>query len=81
MQSGFDELRKKASRLGWREFIKPGQQVAIRVTCKKSRLYHSDAVGREIAKAISTAVQGDVVPVKPDPDAEYPAAAHHRASE
>ncbi len=69
---GFDELHKKATRLGWREFIKPGQQVAIRATCKKSRLYHSDAVAREVAKAISTAVKGDVSLVKPDPDAEFP---------
>lgn len=70
---GFDELRRKAAKLGWREFIRPGQQVAIRVTCRKSRLYHSDAVGREVAEAISLGLKGDVLPVKPDPNADQPA--------
>lgn len=69
---GFDELRKKATRLGWREFIRPGQKVDIRVTCRKSRLYHSDAVAREMARAISIALKGDIQLVKPEPDAEFP---------
>jgi putative N6-adenine-specific DNA methylase len=70
---GFDELRRKAVRLSWREFIRPGQQVAIRVTCHKSRLYHSAAVGREMANAISASLKGEVIPAKTDPDAETPA--------
>jgi putative N6-adenine-specific DNA methylase len=42
--AAFPELRKKTSRLPWEEFISPGQPIAIRATCHKSRLYHSDAV-------------------------------------
>ena len=50
--TAFSELRKKAGRLEWERFLTPGQPVAIRVTCKKSRLYHSDAVAERIAGAI-----------------------------
>ena len=46
------ELRKKASRLAWENFLQPGQAVALRVTCHKSRLYHSDAVAERVAGAI-----------------------------
>jgi putative N6-adenine-specific DNA methylase len=48
----FVELREKASRLPWERFITPGQPVAIRVTCHKSKLYHSDGVAERIAGAI-----------------------------
>ncbi|MEW5868859.1 MAG: class I SAM-dependent RNA methyltransferase [Chloroflexota bacterium] len=50
--AAFSELRKKASRLVWERYLRPGQPVAIRVTCHKSRLYHSDAVAERIAGAI-----------------------------
>jgi putative N6-adenine-specific DNA methylase len=48
----FSELRKKASRLAWEKYIKPGQPVSFHVTCRKSRLYHSDAVAERIQGAI-----------------------------
>ncbi|MEI7847903.1 MAG: class I SAM-dependent RNA methyltransferase [Chloroflexota bacterium] len=48
----FGELRDKASRLPWEKFLIPGQPVAIRVTCHKSKLIHSDAVAERIAGAI-----------------------------
>jgi putative N6-adenine-specific DNA methylase len=69
---GFEEFRKKAARLPWQEFMRPGQQVQIRVTCHKSRLYHSSAVGRELVAAISSAVRGDVIPAKPQEDEPTP---------
>jgi putative N6-adenine-specific DNA methylase len=50
--ASFSELRKKASRLPWERYLTPGQPVALRVTCHKSRLYHSDAVAERIAGAI-----------------------------
>jgi putative N6-adenine-specific DNA methylase len=50
--AAFSELRKKAGRLEWERFLRPGQPVAIRVTCRKSRLYHSDAVAERVAGAI-----------------------------
>jgi putative N6-adenine-specific DNA methylase len=48
----FSELRKKASRLPWQEYLKPGQDVDIKVTCHKSKLYHSDAVAERVKGAI-----------------------------
>ena len=50
---GFAELRKRASRLAWERCLAPGQPVALRVTCHKSRLYHSDAVAERVAGAIA----------------------------
>ncbi len=48
----FAELRKKASKLEWAKYLVPGQKVSIHVTCRKSRLYHSDAVAERILGAI-----------------------------
>jgi len=50
--AAFSELRKKASRLEWERYLTPGQPVALKVTCRKSRLYHSDAVAERVAGAI-----------------------------
>jgi len=49
---GFGELRKRAGILAWERFLRAGQPVALRVTCHKSRLYHSDAVAERVAGAI-----------------------------
>ncbi len=48
----FAELRKKAARLDWDIFLKPGDAVEVKVTCHKSKLYHSDAVAERVAGAI-----------------------------
>jgi putative N6-adenine-specific DNA methylase len=61
--AAFSELRKKAARLPWDRFLTPGQPVSIRVTCHKSKLYHSDAVAERIAGAIS-----DCLKVMPEMD-------------
>jgi putative N6-adenine-specific DNA methylase len=50
--AAFSELRKKAGRLDWEQYVKPGQDVEIKVTCHKSKLYHSDAVAERIRGAI-----------------------------
>jgi putative N6-adenine-specific DNA methylase len=50
---GFAELRKRAGRLPWERYLAPGQPVSLRVTCHKSRLYHSDAVAARVAGAIA----------------------------
>jgi putative N6-adenine-specific DNA methylase len=59
----FPELRKKAERLPWESVLKPGQPVAIRVTCHKSKLYHSDGVAERVAGAIADHL-GKVSPVQ-----------------
>lgn len=52
----FASLEKHSSRVPWTTMIAPGASVRFRVTCRKSRLYHSDAVAERIARAIVGAV-------------------------
>ncbi len=51
--AAFSELRKKASRLPWEQFIAPGANLHLKVTCRKSRLYHSDAVAERVVGAVN----------------------------
>jgi putative N6-adenine-specific DNA methylase len=50
---GFADLEKGAAKLRWQDVLLPGQPIAVRVTCRKSRLYHSDAVAERVAKQIN----------------------------
>jgi putative N6-adenine-specific DNA methylase len=63
--AAFSELRKKASRLEWERFLKPGQPVAVHATCHKSKLYHSDAVAERVAGAIGDRLGKPSPQVKP----------------
>jgi putative N6-adenine-specific DNA methylase len=65
----FSDLRDKASRLPWERFLHPGQPVVVRVTCHKSKLYHSDGVAERIAGAIFDRM-GKESPVKQAIDEE-----------
>ncbi|MCX5910925.1 MAG: class I SAM-dependent RNA methyltransferase [Deltaproteobacteria bacterium] len=49
----FPALRQKASHLPWEQFLKPGQPIALRVACHRSRLYHSGAVAEYVTKALA----------------------------
>jgi putative N6-adenine-specific DNA methylase len=51
--SAFAELRRKVGQLPWERFLAPGKPVALRVTCRASRLYHERAVAERVAAAIS----------------------------
>src|SRR5436190_5922778 len=68
--AAFSELRKKAGRLPWENFLVPGQPVALRVTCHKSKLYHSDAVAERVAGAISDRLGRESLHQKGDEEAE-----------
>jgi putative N6-adenine-specific DNA methylase len=48
----FYELDKIARRLPWERFLMPGRPTRLRATCRKSRLYHSDAVAERVARSI-----------------------------
>jgi putative N6-adenine-specific DNA methylase len=54
----FATLEKAAARVPWARVVPPGSSVRLRVTCKKSRLYHSDAVAERIARGIVGTVTG-----------------------
>lgn len=67
---GFGELRKLAAQLPWERYLLPGQDVALRVTCHKSRLYHSDAVAERVAAAVGDRMGKPPAVVKPDDEQE-----------
>jgi putative N6-adenine-specific DNA methylase len=63
----FHELERGAAKLPWETFISPSRPVSLRVTCRKSRLYHSDAVAERVAGAIMSRVTGvHVAPAESD---------------
>lgn len=49
----FHELERHARQIPWERFVRPGAPVALRVTCKKSALYHSGAVQQRLADALA----------------------------
>lgn len=59
--TAFHELERAARKLEWGRFVPPGGAVRLRVTCRKSRLYHSDAVAQRVGEAIVRAVPGATV--------------------
>lgn len=54
----FFELERHARRVEWAQVVRKGDVVRFRVTCKKSALYHSDAVAQRVGAAILRAVPG-----------------------
>lgn len=48
----FEQLREKIARMPWKYYLRPGEPVAVRATCHKSKLYHTEAVARRVADAI-----------------------------
>jgi putative N6-adenine-specific DNA methylase len=57
----FATLEKQAARVPWDRVLPRGATVALRVTCRKSRLYHSDAVAERVARGIVKLVPGATV--------------------
>ena len=54
----FGELERHARQVPWSRIVSPNTAVRFRVTCKKSKLYHSDAVAQRLADAVTRAVPG-----------------------
>jgi putative N6-adenine-specific DNA methylase len=51
--STFYELERRAKKLPWRDFLHGNGAVEVRVTCRKSKLYHSDAVAERVLSVIA----------------------------
>jgi putative N6-adenine-specific DNA methylase len=49
----FAELERHGARVGWFRFLRPGATASLRVTCRKSRLYHEGAVAERLARVLS----------------------------
>jgi putative N6-adenine-specific DNA methylase len=55
----FRDLERFARRVPWETVAQRGRPLRLRVTCRKSRLYHSDAVAERVANAVAYRVGGD----------------------
>src|SRR6185437_3319478 len=73
--TSFFELERHARRIPWPRFVAAGAVVEFRVTCRKSRLYHSDAVAQRLAGSVERAVSGAriVRPIETAGDSPSPA--------
>jgi putative N6-adenine-specific DNA methylase len=56
--TAFHELERLSRGVNWALFVTPGSAVRLRVTCKKSKLYHSDGVAQRVGDAIKRSVKG-----------------------
>jgi putative N6-adenine-specific DNA methylase len=51
--TAFRDLEREARLLPWERFVARGAPVRFRVTCRKSKLYHSDAVAERLVGALA----------------------------
>jgi putative N6-adenine-specific DNA methylase len=63
----FAELERNARKVHWERILNRGDTVALRVTCRKSRLYHSGAVAERIERDLAERM-GAVVAKAPPSD-------------
>ena len=55
--TAFHELERLSRGVNWELLVAPGSAVRLRVTCRKSRLYHSDGVAQRVGDAIKRRVK------------------------
>jgi len=70
----FATLEKQAARVPWAQVLASGTRVRLRVTCRKSRLYHSDAVAERIARGVAAVVPGVQVELRARDDEDLDSA-------
>ena len=68
----FHELERRAGKVPWEAFVSPNLSVSLRVTCRKSKLYHSDAVAERVAEAIASRVGAATLVDDAGDDADVP---------
>ena len=68
--STFYELERRAKKLPWKSFLPASGPVRLRVTCRKSRLYHSDAVAERLLSVISDSASRAIEASSGDSDDE-----------
>lgn len=70
LAAAFSELRKKAARLPWSDYLAPGSPVTVKVTTHGSALYHKKGIAERVAGAISDALgRASALQVAADEDA------------
>lgn len=78
--TAFHELERAARKVEWARMLASGAAFQLRVTAKKSRLYHSDAIAERVADAITRAVRGATRGAAPAPDEDEAEPAGERAA-
>ena len=66
----FHELELSAKRIEWDRWISPKSAVEFRVTCRKSKLYHSGAVAQRFTESVERRVAGVRAAAGSDADEE-----------
>jgi putative N6-adenine-specific DNA methylase len=59
--TAFRDLERLSLGVSWERFVVPNGTARLRVTCRKSKLYHSDGVAQRVAGAIARRVKGAAV--------------------
>ncbi|MDQ2669740.1 MAG: class I SAM-dependent RNA methyltransferase, partial [Gemmatimonadota bacterium] len=54
----FADLERRSRRLPWNSVVAPGARVRFRVTSRKSRLYHQDAIAERLVRSVAGAMPG-----------------------
>jgi putative N6-adenine-specific DNA methylase len=52
--TAFHELETRAKKIPWERFVAAGQDAEFRVTARKSKLFHSDAIAERLSNAVRT---------------------------
>ena len=68
--SEFWELEKRVERLAWHAWLAKGSTIGFRVTSRKSKLYHNDAIAERLGILVSGRVPGVSVAIQPADDDE-----------
>lgn len=74
----FHELEKRSARIEWARWLSPGREVSLRVTCRKSRLYHSGAVAERVATELARHGARIAALLKPDDEPDDETAGEER---
>jgi len=51
--ASFSELHRRAARVPWEDYLRPGAPVVVRASAKRSRLYHTGGITERILKGIA----------------------------
>ncbi|HEY7394886.1 MAG TPA: class I SAM-dependent RNA methyltransferase [Gemmatimonadaceae bacterium] len=73
----FHELELSAKRIEWERWVAPKSAVEFRVTCRKSKLYHSGAVAQRFTESVERRVAGVRAAVGHESDEEAEGVAEH----
>jgi putative N6-adenine-specific DNA methylase len=68
--SSFHELERRVKKIEWARYLNRGSAVRFRVTCRKSRLYHSDAVAERFENVLVQQLSAKIAAREDDDESE-----------